>query len=814
MLRLLRKPSASSDGANGTSPAARKSALLSRLPLLLLALALASLFAFSADRAHFYAPIDHDTGLNLAISENLSPQHQFRLFFRLIPREDGEPGYDFYSRFPIGGFALMRLVTQPFGDNLPAQVFAGRLLMLALLSAAAFLAHHAIARMTSNQWIALTATLTAFSTYYILHHSRLVSVERMVDLFAVMLAFHGMVVFVQEGRFRQLIVKTCAALLLGWHVYAFLAPFIILGFGSELIEAAKRRKNAAGDPGGSEAPGASFGRAIWRAAIRSRYARLGAVALLFGFAVLSFNIFGEYTALSGEKSLSQLPSVHSMLYRTSLSARPEDGFQWVNFLRGQFTRVVGATFPYALTNWPGVSLEAPPPKLPPWPLAAIGLLLSAASIAGLLRLNRHKILLATLALSGFFWALPLRRNTFVPYHDHEAVYYVGVPLALVTLLLLAAVRFGWERFLPAASAGALLVFTLSVHAMTATDSTDREMAERQEAMYADAADIRAIIRENSIVIVPHDRPHREIHLGNDNALHYYFTENYVRYISEGLPSKYDFILASRRDEALPLLTPQNQIMFLYEPVHPSIFQRSWLDAVSAGAVGEPAVRSAYDVHVAPGALIYLKEPCGEADIAQRFFLHVFPERPQDLPESRGRIGLDNLDFDFLQWGVAFDGECAANVPLPDYPVAGVRTGQFASGEGEVWSAAFPLDPDAPRAAYEAAAARAPNARAEFNLYVNANPRSLTYVKEPCAASDVERPFFLHVFPERPEDLPEERREFGFDNLPMDFPLRGALFDGKCAARIPLPDYPVAAVRTGQRIRGEGETWSAEIPFGE
>ena len=59
-----------------------------------------------------------------------------------------------------------------------------------------------------------------------------------------------------------------------------------------------------------------------------------------------------------------------------------------------------------------------------------------------------------------------------------------------------------------------------------------------------------------------------------------------------------------------------------------------------------------------------------------------------------------------------------------------------------------------------------------------------------------------------QHLPEERRQVGFDNLDFDFLLRGALFDGKCAARIPLPDYPVSAVRTGQ-FGPAGELWSAE-----
>ena len=812
MIRLLRKPPASSDDAGETSPAASRKTRIGRLPPLLLALALSTLFLFNADRERFYAPIRHDTGKTLSIAENLSFQHNFRMFLRLAFDQKGEHAYELYNRFPVGGFALIRLVILPFGDNLAAKIFAARMLMLVFLSAAAFLAYRAIDRIASNKWIALTATTVAFSSYYVLRYSNWVSIEFIVDLFAVMLAFHGMVVFVQEGRFRQLLVKTCAALLLGWHVYAFLAPFIILGFGSELIRAMKRRGNA---PGGSDGAKASeyksVGSAVAGAIIRSRYARLGAVALLFGFAVLSFNIFGEYTALNGERSLSELPTVRSMLYRTSLSERPEDSFQWVNFLRGQFTRVVGATFPYAFTNWPGVSLETPP-NVPPLPLAAFGVLLTAASLAGLLWIKGSRLLLATLALSGFFWALPMRRNTVVPYHDHEAIYYVGVPLALVTLLLLAAVRFGWGRFLPAVSVGAALLFALSAYAMTATNAADKERAERQETIYADAANIREIVQGKSVVVAQ-STPYREVHLGYDNALNYYFTGSYINRIEEGLPPEYDFVLISHRDEAVPLLTPQNEIMFLYGAVDPSVLQRSWVDSVAAGAVGEPAVRSAYDVHIAPGALVYVKEPCGEADIAPRFFLHVFPERPQDLPQPLRRDGYENLTFNFHRWGVAFDGKCAANVPLPGYPVAGVRTGQF-TPEGETWSAAFPLDPAAPRAAYEAAVSREPDARAEFDLYLDARSRSLTYVKEPCAASNVERPFFLHVFPERPEDLPRERREAGFDSAPVDFPQRGSVFDGKCAARVPLPDYPVAALRTGQWIRGEGETWSAEIPFGE
>ena len=141
-----------------------------------------------------------------------------------------------------------------------------------------------------------------------------------VDLFAVMLVFHGMVVFVQEGRFRQLLARTCVALLLGWHVYAFLLPFLILGLAGEAVRAWKE------------------GTAVWprvrstgAAVLRSRYMALGVFALLFGAVVLGFNFANEYAAFGGERRVSELPSVQSMLKRTGLDQEPNTVFDpvWV-----------------------------------------------------------------------------------------------------------------------------------------------------------------------------------------------------------------------------------------------------------------------------------------------------------------------------------------------------------------------------------------------------------------------------------------------------------------------------------------------------
>ena len=158
----------------------------------------------------------------------------------------------------------------------------------------------------------------------------------------------------------------------------------------------------------------------------------------------------------------------------------------------------------------------------------------------------------------------------------------------------------------------------------------------------------------------------------------------------------------------------------------------------------------------------------------------------------------------------FDGKCAGKVSLPEYAIAGLRTGQWIRGERELWDAAFPFDPDAYAAAYENAASREPDARAEFNVYLDEDQRTLTYIREPCAPPDIAAPFFLHVVPARADDLPEKGGKAGFNNMDFDFQLRGAMFDGKCAAQVPLPEYRIAAIRTGQWTREQGESWEAAI----
>ncbi len=238
--------------------------------------------------------------------------------------------------------------------------------------------------------------------------------------------------------------------------------------------------------------------------------------------------------------------------------------------------------------------------------------------------------------------------------------------------------------------------------------------------------------------------------------------------------------------------------------NPASYRTAYREAVE----GAPTARSAFDFYATSGALVYVKERCGQSDIAHRFFLHIVPEQAADLPDDRRRYGFDNLDFDFFLRGALFDGKCAARVPLPNYAVAAIRTGQRTQDGGVLWSAWFSLNPETYRTAYVEAVVGEPLARSAFNLYLQNS--ELVYAKERCEQDDIAHRFFLHIVPERAEDLSEARLEVGFENLDFDFFLRGALFDGKCAARVPLPDYAVAAIRTGQKTPDGSALWAAQL----
>ena len=117
-----------------------------------------------------------------------------------------------------------------------------------------------------------------------------------------------------------------------------------------------------------------------------------------------------------------------------------------------------------------------------------------------------------------------------------------------------------------------------------------------------------------------------------------------------------------------------------------------------------------------------------------------------------------------------------------------------------------------RSPHEALVSGEPAIRSDFAVHVSDD--TLVYVKEPCARADTEAWFFLHLHPVDVNDLPDHRRQYGFDTLDFRFDERGPMvFDGGCMARIPLPEYDIATIRTGQ-YTDKGGLWAGEHNFDE
>ena len=206
----------------------------------------------------------------------------------------------------------------------------------------------------------------------------------------------------------------------------------------------------------------------------------------------------------------------------------------------------------------------------------------------------------------------------------------------------------------------------------------------------------------------------------------------------------------------------------------------------------------------PG-LLYAKESCSQAEYETPAFLQIYPENLADLPFYLWAGGLENREFPLPRYGFRPGGECLAMVPLPDYPIAALRTGQFGVWEVNRYP---PAAAGRLRETYAALAARQPDRRAAFDLYRQDN--RLVYLRENCAAADTAAGFFLHIIPQDVAHLPSERQAAGFANGDFAFDRRGGHFDGKCLAAVPLPNYPVKALRTGQYSPEQGELWAVEL----
>lgn len=802
------------------------------LPCATLLLALSSLFLFAGDRGYFHRHhfVDWVSARAMAQAAGLSMVRGFGVQVTQTRRDrDGGIRRSTYQRYPVAAYAIVKLAIAPFEHSLAAQIQMARLVMLAFLASAAVLAYCALARLTGSRWLAVCATLLAFSSYRVLNTGPMVSNEGSVGLWAMFLVFHGMVVFAQGGRLRALLAKSCVALLFSWHVYGVLLAFVTIGFAADLARA-WRSCGGFGKPARAGRAG-QVGRAGWAIAkaLRGRHALLGLVALLFGSGVLAYNFAGEMAA-SPEKTFADLPLAGSVARRlgedAAFNTDKEWFLAWPTFLELQLHRIGGLSVPYAAPALPATWNDQNAVRVPSGSLLVwLGALALAASVLGVLLAPRQRALWATLLLSGFCWSLPMRHMTADPEHTFETVFWLGVPLVLFATLLLglrawwraAAAKSGkqlaWGA--PVCALAAVAVFVWSSARMGGAERDDA-FARRQHAVMAEFDAIRRRVLGREVVVAIHRDA--QLPLGEHRfAFRYFLSGTVLQYDASPRASdrQADFALSRERVPSESLLTPEHRFVYLYDSVaavdeitdaHRRLYR--------ALATAQPTMRAPFDIHLREGRIFYLKEICPEAATEGRFMLHVVPLAARDWPPGTRRLGFVNRDFRFGEHGVRFDGKCLASVPLPGFALGAVHTGRLANGTGPVvWQVGF----------HTAAGLRALRAwrdspgrsvaRSVFDIGWASEANTLTFVRSPCAAEDIAARFLLHVFPVRRNDLPDGRRDAGFDNLDFRFGERGAVLDGACVAAVPLPKYDLARVSAGQWT-ADGALWQVEFALSE
>ena len=238
------------------------------------------------------------------------------------------------------------------------------------------------------------------------------------------------------------------------------------------------------------------------------------------------------------------------------------------------------------------------------------------------------------------------------------------------------------------------------------------------------------------------------------------------------------------------------------------YRQIYRDAVT----GSPVVNgSGFDLYhnESEKTLTYVNESCEPEDVANRFVLSLVPIDANNLPVYVKQQGGNRrtLYFDFGENGVKFDGKCLMVFRLPDYPIYQISMGHQLGGKNYFWGNLTELR-EVERIIEDAGD---PVMCAKFDVYLREN--LLIYSREPCAPADISDKFFLHLIPADRDDLPKNCRQYGFDNLDFNFAQAGGIAEGKCIARVFLPDYPITRIRTGQYIPDSGPVWEEETSVG-
>ena len=235
--------------------------------------------------------------------------------------------------------------------------------------------------------------------------------------------------------------------------------------------------------------------------------------------------------------------------------------------------------------------------------------------------------------------------------------------------------------------------------------------------------------------------------------------------------------------------------------------------------GDEIIQSTYTVYLDNQRVVYVKESCGIEDLDTRFFLHVLPVEREIIPTG---ISHYSYNFDLRGYGWRIGETCLAVRELHEsYEIGHITTGELnVERTGHSWLRHYYSSSYSDRLLAQAGD---PIIRSEYDIYLHqdktgegagqSNQLRLLYFKPACGQHEIGTRFFLHVLPESAEDLPDDRKEAGYEELNFALEDYGGRYGGDCFAVRDLPEYDILEIRTGQATGENSNSWQGSFTLG-
>lgn len=354
----------------------------------------------------------------LAIMSRATPENFFVGNARNHISESGFIGYIYFDRYPFFFSAFIGTLIN-LTDDLPTKVFIARQVMNIIFVLTMIFAYLLLNRLSRNPLLALSATLLAFSGYWLLYYRDMVHYDQPA-LLGMMILLYVIAVYKLERktRWRWLYIATLVAVSLGRGY----ASFSILGlwFAAEAFGLLLQRD-----------------RSLWervRAIVAHDATRAMILGLVWAGLMLGYNLVVE--AARREVPIQYTSIVESAIRRLPFGYEDGRNLETAGSLIPTWDEFTLLTADRALRFFAPVRYPGTDDALAPLsPLLMLGVL--AVVAVYILRQNPTRRLIALLmSLSGVGWVYFMINLT--AQHDYTTMYLLGLALvfyiALVTWL--------------------------------------------------------------------------------------------------------------------------------------------------------------------------------------------------------------------------------------------------------------------------------------------------------------------------------------------------------------------------------------------